>query len=158
MRDYTIFFFFFYVLLIHFCSSSASYFFFLFCFFFLLLLLLGVGCHFSRRVRLPFLAGEVDCLFWQEVGCRFGRIFLRVVVILRACLRVAVAEFLLSVTDLTKDESPHTGYTLTPWVVSFTPPSIEHQVGGTSILRLFRRTVESHETDSQYPDWAACQV
>ena len=27
---------------------------------------------------------------------------------------------------LTKDESPHTGYTFTPWVVSFTPPSIEH--------------------------------
>ena len=25
---------------------------------------------------------------------------------------------------LTKDESPHTGYTFTPWVVSFTPPSI----------------------------------
>ena len=29
-------------------------------------------------------------------------------------------------TALTKDESPHTGYTFTPWVVSFTPPSIEH--------------------------------
>ena len=29
-------------------------------------------------------------------------------------------------TVLTKDESPHTGYTFTPWVVSFTPPSIEH--------------------------------
>ena len=27
-------------------------------------------------------------------------------------------------TVLTKDESPHTGYTFTPWVVSFTPPSI----------------------------------
>ena len=25
---------------------------------------------------------------------------------------------------LTKDESPHAGYTFTPWVVSFTPPSI----------------------------------
>ena len=62
------------------------------------------------------------------------------VVILRACVGVAVAEFLCSVTDLTKGESPHTGYTFTPWVVSFTPPSIEHRVGGTSILRLFRRT------------------
>ena len=29
-------------------------------------------------------------------------------------------------TVLTMDESPHTGYTFTPWVVSFTPPSIEH--------------------------------
>ena len=29
-------------------------------------------------------------------------------------------------TVLTKDESPHTGYTFTPWVVSFTPPRIEH--------------------------------
>ena len=29
-------------------------------------------------------------------------------------------------TVLTKDESPHTGYNFTPWVVSFTPPSIEH--------------------------------
>ena len=74
------------------------------------------------------------------------------VVILRVCVRGAVAEFLWCVTDLTKDGSPPTGYTFTPWVVSFTPPSIEHQVGGTSILRLFRRTVESHETDSRYPD------
>ena len=29
-------------------------------------------------------------------------------------------------TVITKDESPHTGYTFTPWVVSFTPPSIKH--------------------------------
>ena len=29
-------------------------------------------------------------------------------------------------TVLTKGESPHTGDTFTPWVVSFTPPSIEH--------------------------------
>ena len=29
-------------------------------------------------------------------------------------------------TVLTKDESPHTGYTFTPWVMSFTPPNIEH--------------------------------
>ena len=29
-------------------------------------------------------------------------------------------------TVLTKDESPHTGYTFTPWVVPLTPPSIEH--------------------------------
>ena len=29
-------------------------------------------------------------------------------------------------TVLTKDESPHTGYTFIPWVVSFTPLSIEH--------------------------------
>ena len=63
-----------------------------------------------------------------------------------------------SVADLTKDESPHTGYTFTPWVVSFTPPSIEHKVGGTSILRLFRRTVDSHEIDSRHPGWTAWQV
>ena len=138
----------FFIFIYLFCSSpSASSFIFL-CFFFLLLL--GVGCL--------FLAGEVDCLFWQEVGFLLGRIFFRMVVILRACVRVAVAEFLWSVTDLTKDESPHTGYTFTPWVVSFTPPSIEHQVGGTSVLRLFQRTVESHEIDSWYPDWAAWQV
>ena len=47
-------------------------------------------------------------------------------------------------TVLTKDESPLTGYTFTAWVVSFTPPSMEHSVGGTSILRLIRRTMESH--------------
>ena len=29
-------------------------------------------------------------------------------------------------TVLTKDVSPHTGYIFTSWVVSFTPPSIEH--------------------------------
>ena len=29
-------------------------------------------------------------------------------------------------TVLIKDETPHTGYTFTPWVVSFTPPNIEH--------------------------------
>ena len=29
-------------------------------------------------------------------------------------------------TVLTKDESPHTGHTFTPWVVSFNHPSIEH--------------------------------
>ena len=46
---------------------------------------------------------------------------------------------------LTKDESPHTGYTFTPWVVSFTPPRIEHQVGGTSILRLIWTTMKSTE-------------
>ena len=65
------------------------------------------------------------------------------VVILRLYVRGAVAEFLWCVTDLTKDGSPRTGYTFTPWVVSFTPPSIEHQAGGTSILRLFRRTVRA---------------
>ena len=118
-----------------------------------------VGCLFGRRGRLPFLAGEVDCLFLAGGRLPFRQdFFFRVVVILRACMRVAVAEFLCSVTDLTKDESPHTGYTFTPWVVSFTPPSIEHQVGGTSILRLFRRTVESHGIDTPYQDWTAWQV
>ena len=61
-------------------------------------------------------------------------------------------------TVLTKDESPHTGYTFTPWVVFFTPPSIEHYVGGTSILRLIRTTMESHEKDSRNPDRTAWQV
>ena len=61
-------------------------------------------------------------------------------------------------TVLTKDESPHTGYTFTPWVVSFTPPSIEHQVGGTSILRLIRTTMGSHKKDSRNPDRTAWQV
>ena len=129
-----------YLFLLFFCFFFRLLFVFFLCFFLLLLLLLVVGCHYDRRGRLPFLAGEVDCLFWQEVGCLFRQDFFRVVVILRACVRVAVAEILCSVTDLTKDESPHTGYTFTPWVVSFTPPSIEHQVGGSSILRLFRRT------------------
>ena len=54
-------------------SSSAS----SSCFSFFFLFFLGVGCHFGRRGKLPFLAGEVNCLFWQEVGCLFGRIFLR---------------------------------------------------------------------------------
>ena len=61
-------------------------------------------------------------------------------------------------TVLTKDESPHTGCAFTPWVVSFTPPSIEHLVGGTSILRLIRTTMESHEKDSGNPDRTAWQV
>ena len=60
-------------------------------------------------------------------------------------------------TVLTKDESPHTGYTFTPWVVSFTPPSIE-QVRGTSILRLIRTMMESHEKDYWNPDETALQV
>ena len=60
------------------------------------------------------------------------------------------------ITVLTKDESPHTGYTFTPWVVSFT--SIELYVGGTSILHLIRTTMESHENDSRNPDRTAWQV
>ena len=136
------------VLFIHLCIYLFILFF--FCFFFLLLLLSSsFSASSSSWVRLPLLA-EVCCLFWQD--------FFRMVVILRACVRVAVAEFLWSVTDLTKGENPHTGYTFTSWVVSFTPPRIEYQVGGTSILRLFRRTVESHEIDSRYPDWTAWQV
>ena len=54
---------------------------------------------------------------------------------------VAVATLLCSVTDLTKDESPHIGYTCTPWVMYFTPPGIELQVGGTSILRFLRKDI-----------------
>ena len=38
-------------------------------------------------------------------------------------------------TVLTKDESPHTGYTFTHWVVSFTPPSIEYEVGGVVLWK-----------------------
>ena len=34
-------------------------------------------------------------------------------------------------TVLTKDESPHTGYTFISWVVSLTPLSTEHWGGGT---------------------------
>ena len=137
----------------------VSFFFFILFLFFVALLLLLLSSSFrllsllllpasSSCGRLPFLAGEVGCLFFGRRGrlpflaggrLPFRQNFFRVVVILRACVGVAVAEFLCSVTDLTKDESPHTGYTFTPWVVSFTPPSIEHQVGGTSILRLFRR-------------------
>ena len=109
-----------------------------------LLLLLLLYCRETSsgvvvRSTLPFMAGG-RLPFWQD--------FSHVVMIWRACVRVAVAEFLCSVTDLTKGESPHTGYTFTPWAVSFNPPSIEHQVGRTSILLLFRRTVESHEIDS----------
>ena len=60
-------------------------------------------------------------------------------------------------TVLAKDQSPHAGYTFTPWVMSFTPQSIEHQVGGTSMLRLFQRTEDSHENDSRKPEWTAWQ-
>ena len=34
-------------------------------------------------------------------------------------------------------------------MVSFNPPSIEQEVGGASILRLFRKTREGHENDSR---------
>ena len=44
-------------------------------------------------------------------------------------------------TVLTKDESPHTVYIFTPSVVSFIPPSMDHSVGGASILRLIRRKI-----------------
>ena len=69
--------------LFFFSASSASSFFFFLCFLFLLLLLLlGVGCH-----------------FWQEVGCLFRQdFFFRVVVILHACVRVAVADFFFVVS------------------------------------------------------------
>ena len=62
-----------------------------FCFFFLLLLPLPLlpasspsfSCSWGRlpflagEVSCLFLAGELNCLFWQEVGCLFGRIFQR---------------------------------------------------------------------------------
>ena len=48
--------------------------------------------------------------------------------------------------------------TLTPWAVSFTPLSTEHWVGGTSILGLIQRTIESHEKYSQNPDRTAWKV
>ena len=122
-----------YLIIYLFCSSSVSCFFFFLCFF-LLLLLLRVGCHFWQESSLPFLAGEVECPFLAGGRLPFRQVFFHVVVILHAYVRVAVAEFFCvwSVADLTKDESPHIGYTFTPWVVSFTPLSIEHQVGGTS--------------------------
>ena len=116
MRDY----------IIHLFSSSDSSIFncFFFCSF--LQLLLKVDCFVGRR-------GTLD--------------FFNMVVILCACLGVAVAFCCVCViaTVLTKDESPHTGYTFAHWLVSFTPPRREHQVGGTAILRLFRRPIESHE-------------
>ena len=120
-------------LFICFCSSSASFFFFL-CFFFLFLLPAS-----SSWGRLPFLAGEVGCLFWQEVGCLFlagkvgylffflqevGCLFGRIIFprgVDIACMCEGCSGggvffffffFLWSVMDLTKDESPHTGYTL----------------------------------------------
>ena len=98
---YYLFIYLFIYLSIFFCSSQF--------FFFLLLSLLllpassswgrlpflagEVGCLFWQEVGCLFLAGKVGCVFWQEVGCLFGRIIFRVVVILRACVRVAVAEF-----------------------------------------------------------------
>ena len=103
-----------------------------------------IYCTVGMRGRLPFLAWEVDFILLAG--------FFHAVVILRACMKVAVAEYLWSVTVLTKDESPHTVCTFTPWVVSFTPPGIEHQAGGNSILHLFGRMVENHGIDSRYPD------
>ena len=55
-----------------------------FCFFLLFILLLLLSASSSPWSRLPFLAGEVGCLFWQ-IFC--------MVVLLRAWVRVAVAEF-----------------------------------------------------------------
>ena len=84
--------------LLFFCFFFRLLFVFFICFFLLLL----PASSSSSWGRLPFLAGEVGCLFlagevhcffWQEVGCFLGRIFFRVVVILRACVGVAVAEF-----------------------------------------------------------------
>ena len=44
---------------------------------------------------------------------------------------------------------------LPDWLASFILPNTEHQVGGTSLLRLFRRTVESNEDDSRNPNWTS---
>ena len=46
---------------------------------------------------------------------------------------------------------------LSPWGVSFTPKHIAPGRGNT-ILRLIRRTTESHETDSRNPEQTASQV
>ena len=131
---------------------------FFFWFFYLHLLLLLLLLSASSWGRLPFLAGEVGWIFpiwwWYRVhvwGLQW-----------RFCCVCVIA------TVLTKDKSPHTGYTCTHWVGSFTPTptppptptttnnntnnntnattttsSRGHQVGGTSI-RLFRRPIESH--------------
>ena len=74
MRVYTIYYHFFLSFIIYLlCSSASSFFFFLcffFCFFFFLLLIRLLFLHIFYLVllggRLPFLAGEVSCLFWQE--------------------------------------------------------------------------------------------
>ena len=77
---------------------------FFFCFLFLLLSLLLPAS--SSWGRLPLLAGQVACLILPgEVECLslaggrlpFRQVFFHVVVILRACVRVAVAEFFLCV-------------------------------------------------------------
>ena len=89
-----------------------------FCFFFILLsssasssfmFFLGLTAIFGRRGRLSFWAGEVDCNFVAGGRLPFRQDFFHIVVILRACVRVAVVEFLWSVTDLPKNESPHKG-------------------------------------------------
>ena len=54
-------------------------------------------------------------------------------------------------------ESTHKVH-LSLWVVSFTPPGIEHQIGGTLVFRLFQRTMESHGNEYQNPDWTAILV
>ena len=72
---------------------------------------------FGRRDRLPFLAGEVDCLFFDWRGrLPFWQAFFSAWWWYCACVRVAVVELLWSVTVLPKDETEHTGYTFTPWV------------------------------------------
>ena len=58
-----------YIYLFIFSSSASS-------FFFFLPLLLLPACS-SSWGRLPFWAGDVDCLFGQEVDCLSGRIFPR---------------------------------------------------------------------------------
>ena len=90
------------LLLLH-LLRSRLHFFYIYIYIFFFFFLGGGG---GRRDTLPFLAGEV--------GCLFCRIFLCVVVMLRRCVRVAVSDFLWSVTVLTKDESPHTGYISLP--------------------------------------------
>ena len=98
-----------FIFFIHsFCSS------FFLCFFFLLLLLLGVDCPFGRSGRLPF---------WGRRYTAFlAGFFLHDCDIACMCEGCSGGIFLWSVTGLTKDESPHRGYTFTPWVVSFYSP------------------------------------
>ena len=60
--------------------------------------------------------------------------------------------------------SPKLGWVSTPRLYLyprggvFYPACNEHEVGGTSVLGFFLRTMESHENNSRDPDWKAWQV
>ena len=105
-----------------------------------------------------FLAGEVSCLFrsgrlsfGKRARLLFWQLFFRIVVILRACVRVDVAEFLWSVTVLTTGRSPHTSDTFTPWWCCLPPPPAMVSLAG--VVTRNRALISSHRSKTGPVGW-----